>query len=468
MKKIKVRLIDLDKLIFELAEDAKKGDEFSLRETEDYTDLSYKIKEYFDRKVDEKIRKEKNNILNEYRSTFEFKYEYLSPIEKLKIENIKLQEQLTHKDTSIKNIVDQEINKILKENNEKINELKENNSKNILKINEDKNKIIKENNEKINELKENSSKNILRLNDDILSLKEKISILNANIEVSEKNIELVLNKEFFSKLKKQEEELLFKFEKEKEAIEKQHEIAIKSRNSRNIKQIGNELEKWCEQEYNDHFSLAYDDCIFEPTNKIIDGKKPDYSFKVFNDKTLITSVILEMKSESDNSDDKNRNKNSKFLDKLEKDRENNKAEYGLLVTELEWDDIFVIKKVNNQQFKNIYIVRPQYFLTFLSLVRSFALKKKEIINQNIDFQAKKDILEQFEDMKDNILDNSIKNLEKDAQSILNIATKISAESTKIEEISKKIIDTHVYKISKKIQNFNIEKILKKIEKVSNE
>jgi hypothetical protein len=42
-----------------------------------------------------------------------------------------------------------------------------------------------------------------------------------------------------------------------------------------------------------------------------------------------------MKSESDTSDDKNRNKNSKFLDKLEKDRENNKAEYGLLVTELE-------------------------------------------------------------------------------------------------------------------------------------
>jgi hypothetical protein len=71
-------------------------------------------------------------------------------------------------------------------------------------------------------------------------------------------------------------------------------------------------------------------------------------------------------------------------------------------------------------------------------------------------------------MKDNILDNSIKNLEKDAQSILTIATKIGTESAKIEELSKKIIDTHVYKITNKIQKFNIEKILKKIEKVSNE
>ena len=457
MKNIKVRLIDLDKLIFELSDDAKKHDQFCLKEAEEYTDLSYKIKGYFDKKVDEKIQKEKTNILNEYRSSFEFKYEYLTPIEKLKIDNTKLQEQLTHKNTAIKNAIDEERNKILKENNQKIIELKEKSSNDISKLNQD-----------ILNLKEKSSNDIYKLNEDIFLLKGKNSILNANKEVAEKNIELILNKEFFLKLKKQEEELLSNFEKEKEAIEKQHEIAIKSRNSRNIKQIGNELEKWCEQEYNDHFSLAYDDCIFEPTNKIIDGKKPDYSFKVFNDKTLITSVILEMKSESDTSDDKNRNKNSKFLDKLEKDRENNKAEYGLLVTELEWDDIFVIKKVNNQQFKNIYIVRPQYFLTFLSLVRSFALKKKEIINQNIDFQAKKDILEQFEDMKDNILDNSIKNLEKDAQSILTIATKIGTEAAKIEELSKKIIDTHVYKITNKIQKFNIEKILKKIEKVSNE
>jgi hypothetical protein len=232
MKNIKVRLIDLDKLIFELSDDAKKHDQFCLKEAEEYTDLSYKIKGYFDKKVDEKIQKEKTNILNEYRSSFEFKYEYLTPIEKLKIDNTKLQEQLTHKNTAIKNAIDEERNKILKENNQKIIELKEKSSNDIFKLNQD-----------ILNLKEKSSNDIYKLNEDIFLLKGKNSILNANKEVAEKNIELILNKEFFLKLKKQEEELLSNFEKEKEAIEKQHEIAIKSRNSRNIKQIGNELEK---------------------------------------------------------------------------------------------------------------------------------------------------------------------------------------------------------------------------------
>jgi hypothetical protein len=42
-----------------------------------------------------------------------------------------------------------------------------------------------------------------------------------------------------------------------------------------------------------------------------------------------------MKTELNSTDEKNKKKNKDFLEKLNKDKINNKAEYGLLVTELE-------------------------------------------------------------------------------------------------------------------------------------
>ncbi len=451
MKKIAIRIIDKENLSFELLEDAKKGDYVSFKEVAEYAkNVSDEIGKYIEQKIKERIEKEKINIFAEYLRTEEFKENYSNPIEKLKTEKIRIEEQLLNQKTIIQNAIDAERNKNIKEKNESIFELNDKNNKNTSYLKE---KIL------------NLEKNFLELISE-----NKLSGVQKELEFEKKQtIKIAAERQRMEadfEIKKQV--IQKEYEIEKQAIQKEHENEIKARNNRNIKQIGNELEKWCEKEYNDHFSIAYDDCLFEPTNKTIEGKKPDYIFKVFNQGTLITSVILEMKSESDNSDQKNKSKNIKFLDKLEKDRENHKAEYGLLVTELEWEDNFVIRKVNNQQFSNIYIVRPQYFLTFLSLVRSFVLKKKEILNQNIDFELKQKILNDFNDMKNDILDFSIKNLEKDSNVIIKHAIKIGEEALKIEELANKIINSHISRITNKIEKFNIKKILKKIDNTDNE
>ena len=69
--------------------------------------------------------------------------------------------------------------------------------------------------------------------------------------------------------------------------------------------------------------------------------------------------------------------------KLDKDRIKKGCEYALLVSELEWnsDNDVPIKKV--PEYEKMYVVRPQYFITFLSIVYSFGMKYKDLlVNSN--------------------------------------------------------------------------------------
>ena len=100
----------------------------------------------------------------------------------------------------------------------------------------------------------------------------------------------------------------------------------------------------------------------------------DYIFKVYassshKENELLTSVACEMKNESPNST--NKKKNSDHFLKLDKDRKKKGCEYALLISELEWDqanDVPIRKVVG---YEKMYVVRPQYFITFLSKAMAF-------------------------------------------------------------------------------------------------
>lgn len=206
------------------------------------------------------------------------------------------------------------------------------------------------------------------------------------------------------------------------------------------------------------------DCKFEKTTKAIENTKPDFLFQVIDniDNSILSSVIIEAKTQNSDSS----RKNSDFYNKLESDRKKNNCEFSLLITELEPDDAFIIKKVNDPNYENMFVVRPTYFITFLSIVRLFSLKRKDLKIIEINFKNKKDILDEFEKMKNQILDNSIKHIDTNVTTILKSSEIIKNNIAKIEEAANTVIEKHLKTIKNKIESFEINRINKKIEKLN--
>jgi hypothetical protein len=142
------------------------------------------------------------------------------------------------------------------------------------------------------------------------------------------------------------------------------------------------------------------------------------------------------------------------------------CEYALLVSELEWESVndSPIKKVN--EYDKMYVVRPQYFVIFLSIVSALGLKYKDILTKHnierIQFKDIEDIMNEFEEMKSNILDKSLKYLETEVSEILKNAENIHKLSKVIMEAAENIIQKRLSTIKNKIDGFNINKINKKI------
>ncbi|MFA6827186.1 MAG: DUF2130 domain-containing protein [Bacilli bacterium] len=245
-----------------------------------------------------------------------------------------------------------------------------------------------------------------------------------------------------------------------------------------IKKIGEKLEEWCNQEYLTHEINGFDNCTWEKDNISIKDEfssratKADYIFKVYSsnikdESTLLTSVACEMKSEDPTS--LNKKKNSDHYAKLDKDRIKKNCEYALLISELEWetDNDAPIRKV--VEYDKMYMVRPQYFIVFLSIITALGKKYHDVINehniQKEQFKETEEIVEEFEKMKNQILSHSIRLLEKHANSIIDNAQKIEGLSNNILESGRLIINTYLDQIKNKIENFNITKINKKIDKI---
>lgn len=251
-----------------------------------------------------------------------------------------------------------------------------------------------------------------------------------------------------------------------------------TKSSLNIKKIGERLEEWCNNEFQSYALNGFETCTWDKDNiavKDIDdskGTKADYLFKVYAtpdrlNEDLLTSVACEMKSEDPNSVHKK--KNSDHYKKLDIDRTKKNCEYALLISELEWDSTndSPIRKVF--EYDKMYVVRPQYFIVFLSIITALGLKYKDLLlqmnEQREQFKDSEEILKEFEDMKNNILDNSLKGLEKDVNDIIDQADKIHGMSKKIMDSAQNIIDKRLDLVRRKIEGFDIHKLNAKIGKL---
>ena len=339
----------------------------------------------------------------------------------------------------------------------------------------------------------------------ILSNKEKIenvklSVKNEYIEEitrlkSELNIQKeLLDKEYNIKIKELEDEIKLLNDKQNLEIEKvklevsknmQEVIDAKdkeisnltlSKSNISVKRIGERLEHWCANEYEEHSMNGFINCTFEKDNLSIKedgdvkGTKADYIFKVFSNESLsqeLTSVVCEMKSEDPTS--VNKKKNSDHYKKLDGDRNKKKCEYALLVSELEWNDVNDVPIRKVKEYDKMYVVRPQYFITFLNIISSLAGKYQSILlekeKEREVFKETDEILNLFDKLREEIVDKQLGKLNKEIEDIKKQCEAIKPAADKISASTSKVTDTIIRDIQKKIENFNITKITKKIEKL---
>jgi len=169
------------------------------------------------------------------------------------------------------------------------------------------------------------------------------------------------------------------------------------------KMVGETLELHCETEFNRIRSTAFPRAYFEKDNDARTGSKGDYIFRDSDEAdTEIVSIMFEMKNECDATATKK--KNEDFLKELDKDRTEKGCEYAVLVSLLEPDSELYNSGIVDvfHRYPKMYIIRPQFFLPMITLLRNAAMKSLEyktelalVKEQNVDITNFEDDLDKF-------------------------------------------------------------------------
>ena len=177
------------------------------------------------------------------------------------------------------------------------------------------------------------------------------------------------------------------------------------KSKQNIKLVGESLEQHCETEFNRIRTTAFINAQFGKDNDIKTGSKGDYIYREFDDDgNEIVSIMFEMKNEYEQSSTKK--KNEHFFKELDKDRNQKQCEYAVLVSLLEADNEFYNAGIVDVSYAypKMYVVRPQSFITIISLLRNAALNSlkykqelQQIRNQNIDITNFEEKLDKFKE-----------------------------------------------------------------------
>ena len=222
------------------------------------------------------------------------------------------------------------------------------------------------------------------------------------------------------------------------------------------KMIGESLEVYCKQEFDSVRMMAFRNAYFEKDNDDKAGSKADFVYREeAEDGTPLLSITFEMKNEADVTATKH--KNEDFLKKLDEDRKKNGTEYAVLVTMLEQDSEYYNKGiVTAYQYPKMYIVRPQFFIQLISLLRDAALNnlqaRRDLMiarQQNLDVQNFESNLLDFKSKFDkNVrlagenfeeaikrIDESIKQMEKVKEALTKTQNNLRLANSKAQDLS---------------------------------
>ena len=229
--------------------------------------------------------------------------------------------------------------------------------------------------------------------------------INEAVNTIEKERDVLKNQLSEKELKHQLESKSLKDRYEAQ-IEDRDEAIVRLRDMKarlSTKMVGETLEQHCEIEFNRLRAAAFPKAYFEKDNDASSGSKGDYIFRDFDESGIeFISIMFEMKNENDTTTTKK--KNEDFLKELNKDRIEKSCEYAVLVSLLEPESELYNSGIVDvsHRYPKSYVIRPQFFIPFITLLRNAALKSIEykaelalIKAQNIDVTHFEEDLESF-------------------------------------------------------------------------
>ena len=481
----KVNVIVIDKKTLELSENANKGDIIDLEEIQeiDFSYLEKIIDEGKDKIYQEKISEAKKSITLEKQNE----------IDKLKseINNLKNQSasELKNKETEIKylyekNIADlnNEIEKLKKQNENELRLQKEENKTLLEKALRDEQSKYNELQQRYKVLESNKTSEIEKVKleadskykDKISSLENTITLNKTSSENEIEKLKLRLEKEKIDELNKQKD----KYESDLRSKEETINNLQRSKASLNVKQTGEDLEAWCDNEVNQYMQNGLFNCTWTKDNKVVKeedelkGSKADYIFKVYasekhQDNELLASICLDMKDE--NPDSVNKKTNADYYKQLDKNRIKKECKYAVLVSNLEMDKPNLLPIFKVREYENMYVVRPAYLMTFLNMIVSLTTRFSDLVlskeAERIELKDKFDLIEEFNSIKKTYLDNPLSLLETSINSIIANSESIKKVCKKIDDECEKINRSYIKQINDKISRFSLnldKEIIKKL------
>ena len=281
--------------------------------------------------------------------------------------------------------------------------------------------------------------------------KERDDLLNSlkNKETETQLLEKSLNEKFNDQLKTKDE--IIKLKDEEILMRKEMKLKLST------KMLGETLEQHCETEFNKLRSTAFQKSFFEKDNDAKSGSKGDYIYKETDDAgNEIISIMFEMKNEGDETATKKRNED--FFRELDKDRNEKKCEYAVLVSLLEPESEYYNTGIVDvsHRYNKMYVVRPQFFIPIITLLRNAAMNsiqyKAELAlmrSQNIDITNFEEKMNKFKDgfarnydiasrkFKDAIdgIDKTIRELQKTKEALLSSENNLRLANEKTEDLT---------------------------------
>ena len=473
MKKLNVIVRDKNTLVLE--ENGEKGDYIDLS-TLNNVDFS-QIEEIIEQGKDITYQKKISEALTSLETQKNLEIAKLKSDNENALQLLKSNLEMTHSE---------KIHQLTDDKTRQINELKEKISISEKTYNanleSEKQKLINEYQNKLNQQKNEYELQINTLNSQIKSLESNADIkleneknkLAAQYEntISNLNLKLQANQiEFNNKMNEiklaNDKVLQEKTEQIKEAEDKYNTLA-RRKSEFNVKQIGEDLESWCNNEMVSYMQNGFTNCRWNKDNEVVKnedefkGSKADFIFKIYAsdqclDEELLTSVCLDMKDEDPNS--KNKKKNSDYYKDLDKNRTKKNCKYAVLVSNLELDKPNDLPIMKVREYEDMYVVRPSYMVTFLNMVVSLTNKFKNLLLSDIkareELKSQEELMEEFARLKETYLDKPLESLRKNIDELSSSNESIIKSARKIEDIIEKIKKSYLESIDAKISKFDI-------------
>jgi hypothetical protein len=232
-----------------------------------------------------------------------------------------------------------------------------------------------------------------------------------------------------------------------------------------VKLVGENLEQHCQNEFNSVRVGQFPNAYFEKDNLAVEGTKGDYIYRDYDAPggTEIISIMFEMKDEQDASE--NKRTVESHLKKLDEDRRKKGCEYAVLVTLLEAESNLYNRGIVDVSYKyeKMYVIRPQFFLPLISLLKSANIKALEAKRQLMTMQSQNVDITTFEGDVSNWKDGWLKIMKNAGKKHVEAIEQIDKAIKDLEKTRDALMmsDRHLLAAENKMDDLTIKRLTRK-------